>query len=78
MCIYPTPLHEQDVAHCIFKWSLTSLNSEFFFSSTSCHAKFKEFSLSYFLLIDGEKTAELIPFPRVLVLYEKQTVLFKI
>ena len=58
----------------IFKRSLTGLNSEFFFSETSCLIKAEEPSLSYYLLIAGRRRIGLIPFPRVLELCEMQSV----
>ena len=57
----------------IFKRSLTGLNTEFSFFSTSCHTKVKEPSLSYYLPIAGRRIVGFIPFPRVLVLCEMQT-----
>ena len=59
----------------IFKQSLTGLNSEFSFSYTSCLTKAEEPSLSYYLPIGGGRIIEFIPFPRVLVLCEMQSVL---
>ena len=53
----------------ILKRSLTGLNSEFSFSLTSCLTKAEEPSLPYYLSIAG-----FIPFPRVLVLCERQSV----
>ena len=58
----------------IFKRSLTGLNSEFSFSLTSCLTKAKEPSLSYYLPIAGRRMIGFIPFPRVLVLCEMQSV----
>ena len=57
-----------------FKRSLTGLNSEFSFSKTSCFTKAEEFSLPYYLLIAGGIISGFIPFPRVLVLCEMQSV----
>ena len=57
----------------IFKRSLTSLNSEFSFSLTSCLTKVVEPSLSYYLPIVGGRIIGFIPFPRVLVLCEMQS-----
>ena len=54
----------------IFKRSLTGLNSEFSFSSTSCLTKAEEPSLPYYLPIAGGRIIGFIPFPRVLVLCE--------
>ena len=62
----------------IFKRSLTGLNSEFSFSSTSCLTKAEEPSLPYYLHIAGGRIIGLIPFPRVLVLCEMQSVSSKI
>ena len=56
----------------IFKRSLTSFNSEFSFSYTSYLTKAEEPSLSYYLLIAGG--IGFIPFPRLLVLSEMQSV----
>ena len=58
----------------ISKRSLTGLNSEFSFSLTSCLTKAEEPSLSYYLPIAGGRLRGLIPFPRVLVLCEMQSV----
>ena len=58
----------------IFKRSLTGMNSEFSFSLTSCLTKAEEPSLSYYLPIAGERIIGFIPFPRVLVLCEMQSV----
>ena len=58
----------------IFKRSLTGLNSEFFFSYTSCLTKAEEPNLSYYLPIAGGRIIGFIPFPRVLVLCEMQSV----
>ena len=58
----------------IFKRSLTGLNSEFSFSQTSCLTKAEEFSLPYYLPIAGGRIIGFIPFPRVLVLCEMQSV----
>ena len=57
-----------------FKRSLTGLNSEFSFSWTSCLTKAEEPSLSYYLPIAGGRIIGFIPFPRVLVLCEMQSV----
>ena len=56
------------------KWSLIGLNSEFSFSQTSCLAKAEEPSLPYYLRIAGGRIIGFIPFPRVLVLCEMQSV----
>ena len=55
----------------IFKRSLTGLNSEFSFSKTSCITKAEE---PYYLPIAGGRIIGFIPFPRVLVLCEMQSV----
>ena len=57
----------------LFKRSLTGLNSEFSSSLTSCLTKAEEPSLSYYLSIAGGRIIEFIPFPRVLVLCEMQS-----
>ena len=62
----------------IFKWSLTGLNSEFSFSWTGCLTKAEEPSLPYYLPIAGGGIFGFIPFPRVLVLCEMQSVSFRI
>ena len=62
----------------IFKRSLTGFNSEFSFSETSCLTKAEEPSLSYYLPIAGGRIIGFIPFPRVLVLCEMQSVLSRI
>ena len=73
--IYPTPPLGQDMTQGqFFKRSLTGLNSEFSFSSTSCLTKTEEPSLPYYLLIAGWRIFGFIPFPRVLVLREMQSV----
>ena len=51
-----------------------SLNSEYSFSKTSCLAKAKEPSLPYYLPIAGGRIIGFIPFPRVLVQCEMQSV----
>ena len=58
----------------IFKRSLTGLNSEFSFSLTSCLTNAEEPSLSYYLPIAGRRIIGFIPFARVLVLCEMQSV----
>ena len=58
----------------IFKWSLTGLNSEFSFFETSCLTKAEGPSLPYYLPIAGGRIIGFIPFPRVLVLCEMQSV----
>ena len=67
--IYPTPPRGQ-----FFKRGLTGLNSEFSFSYTSYLTKAEEPSLPYYLPIAGERIIGFIPFPRVLVLCEMQSV----
>ena len=62
----------------IFKQSLTDLNSEFSFSLTSCLTKAEEPSLPYYLPIAGGRIIGVIPFPKVLVLCEMQSVSFRI
>ena len=62
----------------IFKRSLTGLNSEFSFSETSCLTKAEELSLPYYLPIAGGRIIGFIPFPRVLVLCERQQILSRI
>ena len=57
------------------KRSLTGLNSDFSFSETSCLTKAEEPSLPYYLPIAGGRIIGFIPFPRVLVLCEMQSVL---
>ena len=56
------------------KRGLTGLNSEFFFSWTSCLTRTEEHSLPYYLPIAGGRIIGFIPFPRVLVLCEMQPV----
>ena len=58
----------------IFMRSLTGLNSEFSFSKTFFLAEAEEPSLSYYLPIAGGRLIGFIPFPRVLVLCEMQSV----
>ena len=62
----------------IFKWSLTGVNSEFSFSLASCLTEAEEPSLSYYLPIAGGRIIGFIPFQRVLVLCEMQSVSFRI
>ena len=57
----------------ILKRCLTGLNSEFFFK-TSCPTKAEEPSLPYCLPIARGRIIGFIPFPRVLVLCEMQSV----
>ena len=71
----PTPLLGQNMTQGqFFKQSLTGLNSEFSFSLTSCLNKADHPSLSYYLPIAGGTIIGLIPFPRVLVLCEMQSI----
>ena len=70
----PTPPLEQDMTQGQFKRSLTGFTSEYSFSSTSCLTKAEEISLSYYLPVVGGRIIGFIPFPRVLVLYEMQSV----
>ena len=73
--IYPTPPLRQDMTQVqIFRRSLTGLNSKFSFSYSSCLTKAEEPSLPYYLPIAGGRIIGFIPFPRVLVLYEMQSV----
>ena len=62
----------------LFKRSLTVLNSEFSFSQTSFLTKAEEPSLPYYLPIAGGRIIGFIPFPRVLVLCEMQSVMSRI
>ena len=74
--IYPTlPLGQDMTQGEFFKRSLAGLNSEFSFSLTSCLTKAEEPSLPYYLPIAGGRIIGFIPFQRVLVLCEMQTVL---
>ena len=70
--IYPTPLFRQDDTRPVSKRSLTGLNSEFSFAYTSCLTKAEEPSLPYYLPIARGRIIGFIPFPRVLVLCERQ------
>ena len=58
----------------IFKRSLTGLNSEYSLFLTSCLIKAEKPSLPYYLPIAGRRDIGYIPFPRVLVLCEMQSV----
>ena len=50
VCIFPTPLHEQDATQDqVFKQCLTGLNSEFSFFETSRHTKINKLSLPYYM-----------------------------
>ena len=69
------PLRSGRIWHkVIFKQRLTGLNSEFSFSLTSCLTKAEEPSLPYYLPIAGGRIIGFIPFSRVLVLCEMQSV----
>ena len=75
----PIPPLGQDMTHGqFFKRSLAGLNSQFSFSSTSCLFKAEEPRLPYNLPIAGGRIFGFIPFPRVLVLCEMQSVLSRI
>ena len=50
------------------------MNSEFSFSLTSCLSKAEEPILPYYLSIAGGRIIGFIPFPRILVLCEMQSV----
>ena len=58
----------------IFKRGLAGFYSEFSFSYTSCLTKAEEPSLPYYFPIAGGRIIGFIPFPRVLVLCEMQSV----
>ena len=58
----------------IFKQSLTGFNSEFSFAETSCLTKAEEPCLPYSLPIAGGRIIGFIPFSRVLVPCEMQSV----
>ena len=58
----------------IFKRGLTGLNSEFSLSDTSSLTKAEEISLLYYLPIAGGRIIGFIPFTRVLVLCEIQSI----
>ena len=58
----------------IFKRGLTGLSSELSFSKISCLTKAEEPSLPYYLPIAGGRIIGFIPFPRILVLCEMQSV----
>ena len=67
----PTPPLGQDMTQGQF---LTGFNSDFSFSYTSCLTKAEEPSLPHYLPIAGGRIIGFIPFPRVLVLCEMQSV----
>ena len=72
--IYLTPPLGHDMTQGqFFKRSLTGFNSEFSFSLSNCLTKAKE-TLPYYLPIAGGRTIGFIPFPRILVLCEMQSV----
>ena len=69
--IYPTPPLGQDMTQGrFFKRSLAGLNSE----CSSCLTKAEKPSLPNYLPIAGGRIIGFIPFPRVLVLCEMQSV----
>ena len=70
----PPPLGQDMTQSQFFKQSLTGFNSEFSFSKTSCLTKAEKSSLPYYLPIAGGRIIGFIPFPRVLVLCEMQSV----
>ena len=75
VCVSPTPTHKQNMTQSQFlKWCLIGLISVFSFSETGCYTKMKEHSLPYYLLIAGRRIIGFIPFPKVLVLCEMQTI----
>ena len=53
-------------------------NSDLFFFMTGWHNNVKEHCLPYYLLIAWKRIVRFIPFPRLLVLHEIQTALFRI
>ena len=62
----------------IFKLGLTGFNSEFSFSKTGWDIKVKERSLPNYLLIAGGRKVGFIPFLKLFVQWETQTVLSRI
>ena len=68
----PTPPLGQDMTQGQFLSGV--LNSEFSFSKISSLTKAEEPCLPYYLPIAGRRIIGFIPFPRVLVLYEMQSV----
>ena len=73
--IFTQPLRSGRIWHKVnFMRSLTGLNSDFSFSLTICLTKAEEPSLLYYLPIAGGRIIGSIPFPRVLVLCEMQSV----
>ena len=81
VCITQTLHYEQDATQGqFFKWSTTGLTSVFLFQ-TGCHTKVKEPGLLYYLPIAESEEGEIVgfmPFPRLLVLCEMETVSFRI
>ena len=73
--IFTPPLRSGRIWHKVnfFKRSLTGLNSEFSFSLTSSLTKAEETNLPSNLPIAGGRIIGFIPFPRVLVLCEMQS-----
>ena len=74
--LFTQPLRSGRIWHKVnfLKRSLTGLISEFSFSYTCCLTKAEEPSLSYYLPIAGGRITGFIPFLRVLVLCEMQSV----
>ena len=73
ICIYNyKSLYKSRMWHGVnsLRGSLTGLNSEFSFSYTACHIKAKEPSVPYYSSIAGGNIVRIIPFPRVLALWE--------
>ena len=69
------PLHSSRIWHKVnFKRSLTGLNSEFSYSWNSCLTTAEEPSLPYYSPIGRRRIIGFLPFPRVLVLCEMQSV----
>ena len=77
ICIYPVPPHEQDTTQCL-EWSLTGLNSEFFFTLTGRLTKVKKPNVTYYSSIAWGRILRCTPFPRVLALCKMQTTLSRI
>ena len=69
--IYQLPPLGQDMTHGQFFSGVTGLNSVFSFSWTSCLYKAEE---TVYLPLDGGRIIVFIPFPKVLVLCEMQSV----
>ena len=73
--VFTQPLrHKQDVSKGQFLSGIQFVWIQFSLSLTSCHTTVKEPSLSYYLLMAGRRIIGFIPFPKVLVLSERQTV----